>query len=268
MLHIREWGCGNAVCVLIHGFGEGAYVWNEFAAKLAPFYRIFAIDLRGHGESDWDSAGQYGVRIDLADVIHCIETIGLDRVHVVGHSLGGSIGIRLAVACPDRVRGLVVVDFGPDLNREGSVRVQSDFIESARRYTSVAEFESWLASKRPLVAPEVLTRLAHEALRADPRGGFHLKADPAMGRRADDRNEDGPSGPSVWTLLRQIRCRVLVVRGAVSAILSQRVAEQMVHALGDGRLRIVSRAGHAVMADNAAEFESVVGCFLLESRCG
>lgn len=58
-LHVRQWEGALPNCVLIHGFGEGGYVWDDVACKLSVSWRALAIDLRGHGESERDAQCRY-----------------------------------------------------------------------------------------------------------------------------------------------------------------------------------------------------------------
>jgi hypothetical protein len=104
-LHLQEWGYGDRACLLIHGFGDGSYVWNEFAPSLASHYHTFAIDLRGHGDSEWDRKADYDVRTHVADVVEVIRTFQWDGVALVGRSMGGDIAIRAAIDCHECILG-------------------------------------------------------------------------------------------------------------------------------------------------------------------
>src|SRR5262245_51094565 len=260
-LHIREWGTGSDVCILIHGFGEGAYVWNRFAPSIARLFRTLAVDLRGHGESSWNPKGRYPVECHVADMLDLIEALRVKRLVMVGHSLGGHIAIRTAAARPRIIVGLVLVDSGPDPIPEGSVRVRSDFNESMRTWSSVQEYASWLQERRPLLDLSMVRDLAAGALRVTPEGDFRSKCDPAMGKEgsAEDQAE-------IWRLLERISSPVLVVRGIGSAVLSADIARRMSKVLRNGRIRVINRAGHAVMTDNPEEFAEALAPFLLQMR--
>jgi len=260
-LHIREWGAGSDVCILIHGFGEGAYVWNRFAPSVARLFRTLTVDLRGHGESSWDPTGRYPVECHVADMLDVIEALRLKRLVMVGHSLGGDIAIRIAAARPRTIVGLVLVDFGPDPIPEGSARVRSDFNESMRTWSSVQEYASWLRERRLLLDLGMVQDLALGALRVTSEGNFTPKCDPAMGK--EDSAEDHAE---VWRLLERISSPVLVVRGIGSAVLSADIARRMSKVLRNGRIRVIDRAGHAVMSDNPEEFAEALAPFLLEMR--
>ncbi len=92
--------------VLLHGLGEGADDWATVAPVFARDHRVYALDLRGHGRSGWP--GRYSLELMRADVAGFLDALGLDRVRMVGHSMGGVVAWLLAAAAPDRVELLVL----------------------------------------------------------------------------------------------------------------------------------------------------------------
>src|SRR4051812_32091543 len=94
-LNVRDWEGCEPVCVLIHGLADGCFVWNEFANEVSAFCRVLAIDLRGHGSSDWDAKRDYGLDDYVADVEYIVRHLRLQRFMLVGHSLGGDIAAKI-----------------------------------------------------------------------------------------------------------------------------------------------------------------------------
>ena len=107
---------GAPPMVLLHALGESRQDWLGIAERLAEDFRVFAIDLRGHGDSDWPDA--YSCRLMAEDVTRLLDHLGLRAVTVVGHSLGGVVAYLLAVRRPDLVRRLVVEDICPPFHRD------------------------------------------------------------------------------------------------------------------------------------------------------
>ena len=110
-----EWPGGDPPIVLLHGLSANA---NEFAAlgtALSPRFRVLAPDLRGRGGSDKPATG-YTMAHHAADVINLLDTLGIERVVLGGHSFGGFLAIYLAVHHPERVTRLVVIDAAIEIN--------------------------------------------------------------------------------------------------------------------------------------------------------
>jgi 3-oxoadipate enol-lactonase len=106
-LAYRVWGPPAAPpLVLLHGLGEGSADWDGVAPAFARRRRVYAPGLRGHGRSDWP--GDYSVELMAADVLGCLDALQLDRVDLIGHSMGGLVGYLVAGDHPDRVGRLIL----------------------------------------------------------------------------------------------------------------------------------------------------------------
>jgi pimeloyl-ACP methyl ester carboxylesterase len=111
-LACRVWGPGGAPpLVLLHALGEQSSDWAEVARALAPSWRVYAPDLRGHGASDW--AGPYTIEQLTADLAALLDALELQRVALGGHSVGGPPAYLYAARHPDRVTHLVLEDPAP-----------------------------------------------------------------------------------------------------------------------------------------------------------
>lgn len=257
-LHLQDWGKGAPTCVLLHGLGEGAYVWNPFAPPFGSTHRLLAPDFRGHGDSGWSKQRQYAVGDYVADILHVFQMLGIRDVTLVGHSLGAAVAVRLAVHPALRVRKLVLVDFGPGMNPEGRDHARQSLREQFRTYESIAEYADSLVDQRPMASREEIDRIARLSLREDADGGFHLKCDPAVADEPLIHIDD----EQLTLNLAKIMCPTLVVRGMASAVLSAPAATRMMRFLRHGQLRQIEKAGHAVMVDNPAAFTTLVSGFL------
>ncbi|MEV4533698.1 alpha/beta fold hydrolase [Asanoa sp. NPDC049518] len=98
--------------VLVHGLASNARLWSAVAASLAAAgHPSYAVDLRGHGESDLPSSG-FSTAVAAADLATVISSLGLERPVVAGQSWGGNVVVRLAATHPDLVGALALVDGG------------------------------------------------------------------------------------------------------------------------------------------------------------
>jgi len=271
-LRIRaiEWSRRGFPCVLVHGFGENSAVWSDLAPRLMPQFRVIAIDLRGHGDSDWDPLARYDGHAGVSDLAQIVAEFGFERTILVGHSWGAEAAIRYAAKDPQKVAALVIVDFGPDLAAAGVDEVLKGFSETPRIFASTDEYVQWLTSRRPLAKQKLLEQFARHSLRRSAGGQYELKTDPALGTESALSRLTAENGrysfADLWTALPMIRCPCLVVRGAASGVLPADVAARMVDRISSGsRLQSIGAAGHAVMMDNPEEFSRSVVAFLTKA---
>jgi pimeloyl-ACP methyl ester carboxylesterase len=264
---VTEWSRRGPSCVLLHGFGDAACVWNHLAIRIAQQFHVVAMDLRGHGNSDWDPETRYDSETFTADLTKTVAAFGFERMILVGHSLGADVAVRFAAANTSRVAALVIVDFGPECDKAGIDEVLQSFAAMPRAFTSVEEYAQWLIEHRPLADPSLLRQFARYNLRRSASQGWEPKADAALATHSQIGRLDASDGrycwPDLWPALARISCPSLVVRGMASGVLPYDVARRMVdRALPDGQLATIAAAGHAVMMDNPAEFSASVGGFL------
>jgi pimeloyl-ACP methyl ester carboxylesterase len=107
-LAVRETGEGPPV-VLLHGFISGAAAWDGFAVEVAARgMHASAVAQRGHGESS--RPGVYSLEVLRDDVLGVLDRLGLERVDLVGHSMGGAVALLAAAHGPAAVRRLVIED--------------------------------------------------------------------------------------------------------------------------------------------------------------
>jgi len=110
--------------VLLHALGEDSTSWEEVADRLAPHFSLLAVDLRGHGASDWP--GSYSHELIRDDILGVLDAVGLHDVVLIGHSLGGAVAYLIAMQQPERVTRLVVEDVVPPFPHERPVRDRPD----------------------------------------------------------------------------------------------------------------------------------------------
>ncbi|KPC60906.1 alpha/beta fold hydrolase [Streptomyces chattanoogensis] len=111
-LAYRVWGePGAPPAVLLHCLGEDGEDWRGVVGRLAGTHRVYALDQRGHGHSDWP--GEYGLARWRDDAIGFVTALGLGRVTLIGHSLGAMAALLLAAARPELVARLVLEEAAP-----------------------------------------------------------------------------------------------------------------------------------------------------------
>jgi pimeloyl-ACP methyl ester carboxylesterase len=106
-----DWGGQGDWLVLLHGLASQSHIWDLVAPYLNHFFRVIAIDQRGHGLSDKPDSG-YDFASITDDLDRVLDVWQIDRGLLIGHSWGGNVALQYAVDHPERVMGLVLVDGG------------------------------------------------------------------------------------------------------------------------------------------------------------
>jgi esterase len=126
--HFRDWRSKQADApnlVLLHGYTSHARSWDAFAEVMTDRYRVLALDQRGHGETDWAAADQYGIDDMADDLTTFAHALGLRRFALCGLSMGGMVTMEYAGRRPDELAACVIVDIGPEIVQSGSSRIQA-----------------------------------------------------------------------------------------------------------------------------------------------
>ena len=248
-INLAQWeGSGQAI-LCIHGITANCRCWETLADALTPDYRIIAMDLRGRGQSDKPSAG-YALEYHLKDINRLLDDLGLDRVVIMGHSLGAFIGLAFAAGYPERVERLILVDGGGDLSQEQMERVFVGIKPALDRLGQVFPSEDAYLEKMkaaPYIQPwsavtEAYYRYEIEAAESGVRTNIdpaHIQEEAANIRKVDC----APYYP-------RLKCKVLILRapnGLLSQddiLLPQDVIDRMVQEIPDARRFDVEGLNH------------------------
>jgi pimeloyl-ACP methyl ester carboxylesterase len=255
VLHIRGWGSAPPRVLLIHGFGDGSFVWDSLVQLIGEMLPVAAVDLRGHGDSSWDPFQRYQLDAHVEDVKCLLETMGWRNLVLAGHSLGSHVAIR--VATNSRARGLLLIDGGPELPVHALDHVYLEFSRQAWHYASIAQYLDVLVDRLPLANRVTLSAFACSALRPTSPGGFVLKCDPAL-RRVRYYCDS----PSMWHQLEAVKCPTLLVRASMSAFLPLKLVNEVTRRVPSCELVVVPNSGHAIMLDNPSGLHAAIRPFL------
>jgi esterase len=256
--HFEEWGePGNPQVVLLHGGNQSAHSWDLVSLHLADRYHVFALDQRGHGDSEWSRDQDSSIEAKAADAAAFVHDQGIESPVIVGHSMGGMVTARLALEHPGLARALVLVDVGPELSDAG-IGVIHNFVTRNVEFDDLDEFLDNVVKYDKFRSREHIARtVKYNMLR---------RADGKYVSKVDHRRVANSTDVVAITLddVRAVPCPVLVVRGAESDLLTPEAAERFVAALPDGRLVTVANTGHNVHSGNTAGFLDAVVPFLDE----
>ena len=237
--------------VLLHGFTVDRQVWDRQFLPLSRTRRVIRYDLRGFGASSVPGETPYSHVDDLA---HLLDELGLDRADLIGLSLGGGVAVDFALAHPDRVRGLVLVD--PTL---GGVPWSAELLDEFRALNHTAREQGVDAARaRWLRHPFFAAALEHPGAAAllneiEARySGWHwLHRDPARALR-----------PPAVERLAELQAPTLVIVGERDVPDIRRMAELLAKGIPGASQIVMPGAGHLPNVEVPKEFNRVLAGFL------
>jgi non-heme chloroperoxidase len=252
--------------LLLHGGGQTRFAWGGTAQALAAHgWHAVSMDLRGHGESAWDPAGDYSVEAFVEDVHAVVEQLGAPPV-LVGASLGGIAAlIAEGESHPSLAAALVLVDIAPRIEASGAVRIIQFMAGKPEGFASLEEAADAVASYLPhRRRPSDLTGLAKN-LRRTPDGRYRWHWDPRF-LEPGHGPRPGQDTDRLRAAARKLVVPTLLVRGRLSDLLSREGADEFLALVPHARFADVSDAGHMVAGDRNDRFTAAVVEFLATLR--
>lgn len=254
-----QWGSSPAKVVFLHGGGQNAHTWDTVILGLGV--PALAIDLPGHGRSSWREDGDYGPALNAATVEPVIRELAPEADLLVGMSLGGLTAMRLAVAAPDLVRRLVMIDVTPSAPErvEQMSKAQMGAVALVQGERSFPNFEA-------MVDAAVVTS-PHRSRESLQRGVFHNSKqldDGTWTWRYDTfRKVDG--FVSLWEDVPSLTVPTTLVRGAKSFFVNDDDAAAFARtAPGFREVIVVSDSGHSVQGDQPQALVDILRSVLTE----
>lgn len=220
--------------LLLHGVTGHAWLWLEVATRLAPGQRVIALDLRGHGQSQWSADLQYDSAQHVLDLQGVVQALRLERICLAGLSWGGLIAIAYAARNPSVVSRLAVID------------VEASFEEAPEavpprpyEFESTASLLDWERKANPRAAESLIARVAIESVRPAVDGYWVRKYDPFFLGCWPFRRDD------CWSDLQRLDCPTLMVN-AENSFVRPSVMKAMADCAASGLLQTVPNCGHLV----------------------
>ena len=256
-----DWGTeGKQPILFLHGGALTAHTWDLCCLALRDDFHCLALDQRGHGDSDWAPDANYSIAAQRQDIKGFAEAVGLDNFVLVGMSMGAINGLAYAIAYPETLSALVLIDAGPNVRRPGSHRIR-DFVNGGAEPETLETIIERALEFNPRRDPLILRRSLMHNLRQQEDGNWVWKYDrrrfQAMGgdQHANERR-------SLADGLATVTCPTLVVRGGESDVFHDEDAERLASALPDGRWVKIPHAGHTVQGDNPKDLVAAMRDFL------
>jgi esterase len=268
-LHYLDWGSagndggaqGRLPVVFLHGGGLNAHTWDIVCLALREEHHCYALDLRGHGDSEWSAALDYGLGAHLRDLESFADHLGFARFFLVGQSLGGLIGIGYASRHLRRLAGLVAVDSGPFAGSQAGIDRLATFILDSPEFASLDEAVTRAMAFNPRRDPRLLRYSLQHSMRRLPNGRWTWKRD----QRHLSRQGLAALVAQIQALAphaRAIACPTLILRGADSDLFSADQAAAFAALVRDSTVVTIPDSGHNIQGDNPAGLLAAIRPFL------
>ncbi|MCS7247883.1 MAG: alpha/beta hydrolase [Anaerolineales bacterium] len=263
-VHVKVQGEGEPVFILLHGFGASVYSWNAVMPGLAKYGRVIAFDRPAFGLTErplsWEGRNPYSPEAQVELVIGLMDHFGAEKAILIGNSAGGTIAMQTALAHPERVAALILVD--------------------AAVYTGGGA-PAWL---RPLLATPQMRRLGPLLVRQIQTQGLELLRaawhDPSRIPPETIALYQKPLKVENWdkalweltlasrqsdlpTRLSEFQMPCLVITGDDDRIVPTAESVRLAQELPNARLAVIENAGHVPHEEKPQEFLQAVEEFLM-----
>ena len=245
------WGSNNPeLVILLHGGGQTRHAWGETGKKLAEAgYHSVALDLRGHGDSEWDADGDYSIRAYKDDLVSIINEIG-KPARLVGASLGGMASLALAgdEINSDLCIALIMVDIGIYPDPVGSDRIVSFMLSGEKGFDSLEDVAKSISNYLPhRKKPKDLGGLKKN-LRLKDDGRYYWHWDPRFIRRRPGSRDRGYFDLQLKAA-EKVTIPALLIRGALSDVVTMEDVDYFLSVISHARFVEIEKAAHMIAGD-------------------
>lgn len=262
-VHYKEMGRGEPVFILLHGFGASVFSWREVMQPFSALGRVIAFDRPAFGltsrPTTWEGENPYSPEAQVGLVLALMDALGVDKAWLVGNSAGGTVSAAAALARPDRIAGLILVDAAiysgggspawirpffntPQMDRLGPLLVRQleaqgdDFIRTAYHNPALVTADVLAGYRKPLRSAN-WDRALWELTRASHPLGLAER-------------------------LAQLSLPVLVITGDDDRIVPTAQSLQLAKDIPGAKLSVIKEAGHLPHEEKPAEFMQAIQNFL------
>ncbi|MGB7923693.1 MAG: alpha/beta hydrolase [Pyrinomonadaceae bacterium] len=253
-LHYAEQGDPSAhPIILLHGYTDSWLSFSGVLPRLAATYRVYALDQRGHGDSDRPEDGAYTFDDYAADVVAFMDAMGLERASLVGHSMGSMVAQRVALNAPQRVARLILIASATTVRNDGVLELQ--------RAVEMLDDPVPVEFAREFQASTVYHPVPDDFM--DGAVAASLKVPARVWRGA----MEGMLASHPITLDR-ILTPTLILWGDHDTIFSRAEQDALVATLADASLKVYAETGHALHWERPEQFVRDVEAFVVAGPTG
>ncbi len=238
-----EGGKGESI-LLVHGFSAEKDQWLRFARYFIPTYHVVAVDLPGFGQSSKKESVRYTIAAQVSMLNEFVNKVGLERFHIVGNSMGGSISGKYAVDYPDKIISLALFNTGgiPSAEKSEFAKLLEKgenplLINTTEDFDSMMSFVSF---ERPSIPSFIKGYLVSQAISNRP---FNEKI---LNDLVEERY-------SLEAELSKIGNKTLILWGDTDRLIHVSATKILAQGLADSTTVIMKNCGHCPMAERPEE---------------
>jgi pimeloyl-ACP methyl ester carboxylesterase len=263
------WGEADPELVLVHGGAQNAHTWDTVALALGR--PLVAVDLPGHGHSDWRPAHDYSPPVLAEQVAQVVHRLAPGAAAIVGMSLGGLTSICLASRHSELVRKLGIVDVTPGTDHAKAEPIVT-FVSGPQYFDSFDDILARTIEHNPGRSESSLRRgVLHNAMEL-PDGRWTWRYDPMRDWKVADGDsgdsEDEPPPPptvefgDLWDDVEAIRVPVALWQGGAWSVVDDADVAEFVRRHPDTEHHVVDGAGHSIQGDRPVELARLIEDFV------
>ncbi len=262
-----KWGEGTPELVLLHGGSQNAHTWDTVAMALK--LPLLAVDLPGHGHSDWRKDHSYSPQNLAEDILPAVLNLAAGARGIVGMSLGGLAAVMLLDMEPKAASSLMLVDITPGVDRAKAEPIL-EFISGPQEFESFEEILEYTVKYNPSRSKASLIRGIKNNAKEIEGGKWTWRWDPAKSEGGESDGEESESSAdmqgmgfkSVWQALEKIQVPVSLYKGEDSKVVDEKDLEDLLKCQPSAEVVIVPGAGHSIQGDKPLELAELISSFL------
>jgi len=261
-LYARDYNqsSSSTVVLCMHGLSRNSADFEPLCQVLSNQYRIISVDQRGRGLSQWDTDhSRYQLASYVEDMWQLLDQQGIEKVVLIGTSMGGLMGMLMAAQKPERVQGLVINDVGPEVDSEGLARIMS-YVGKTTEIKSWDDATAQIRSINQVCFPSFTLdqwqAMARRTYREDDRGVPVVNYDPNISTPIQaDKAAAVPT--DLWPVFEMLTVPILTLRGSLSDLFSRNCLSRMRELKPAMQFVEVDDVGHAPVLDEPQAVESI-----------
>jgi pimeloyl-ACP methyl ester carboxylesterase len=264
VLRYHEAGSGPPL-ILLHGSGPGVTGWRNYRGNIGVFaqtHHCYVLEFPGFGVSD--PVKGHPVLTAGSSVIRFMDALGIESAPIIGNSMGGVVGVNLAIKKPDRVSKLVTIGgVGPNVfspSPSEGLRLLQEFTDAPDR-EKLIRWLTGMVYDRDLITEELIEERWEAAINPDAQATAQMM----YGSAAFEMQQQfmaASDTPPYWSMMHKVSCPTLLTWGRDDRVSPPDMAMLPMRLIPDAELHVFPKCGHWVMIEAKTAFEGAVLDFL------